>query len=257
MPMIIRIAAVQYSTAGMSRTDGLDKAMHTLDDAAHVADVVLLPNNSFFDMEQGIHLKDIAVTAEGALVRMVSQIALLRNCHVCFSTVERDGDKFFNTSMLVGAEGRLLGKQRKINLTEDEWLLGITAGEDISVFDSMIGRISMLALDDLSDERGIKNLMGKETDLLLMPSNIRHIGEGNAKTTAAACEHFLRRVAIARRTQIAFANKVDGGDAYIGSSMIIGSEGSVMAKGSIDLEENVRAETQMRHGESADFGRAA
>jgi predicted amidohydrolase len=56
---------------------------------------------------------------------------------------ERDGDRVYNTAVLLDREGRLAGKYRKIHLPREEWQLGVTPGHEYPVFQTDFGTIAM------------------------------------------------------------------------------------------------------------------
>ena len=62
--------------------------------------------------------------------------------------VERDGDQLFHSVQLLEPGGKIIGRYRQTHLDEStaQWA---TAGDDIPVFNTAIGRIGLLACDDV------------------------------------------------------------------------------------------------------------
>ena len=56
---------------------------------------------------------------------------------------ERDGERVYNTAVLLDREGRLAGKYRKIHLPREEWKKGVTPGHEYPVFKTDFGTIAI------------------------------------------------------------------------------------------------------------------
>lgn len=59
-----------------------------------------------------------------------------------------DGGRIVNRQLLFDGEGALIGLQDKLFLSELERRLGVSAGEELKVFDSPVGRICLLTAGD-------------------------------------------------------------------------------------------------------------
>lgn len=62
--------------------------------------------------------------------------------------VERDGATLYNTAALIGPDGGLVGKYRKVSLPRSEITEGITPGHDYPVFDTRFGKVGMMICYD-------------------------------------------------------------------------------------------------------------
>jgi predicted amidohydrolase len=241
--MAINVAAVQYGTSNPTAAVNLDKAMHLLDDAAHLSDLVLLPLNSFLNLVDDCDLHEIAEPWGGPLSAIGAQIAVMRNCYICYSMIERDGDRIYNTSVLFAPNGVLLGRQRKTHLTEWERAGGLSTGDALNVFASNIGNIAILAIEETMDVETVRSLQGKKAQILLVPAEVRVDSPDNFGNAIGRWERLVRALAVRGRWCVVAANKIgsarDG--TFIGNSLLMDVSGEVLARGVLDKEQVARA----------------
>jgi predicted amidohydrolase len=89
--------------------------------------------------------------------------------YVVYSSVVREGDKYYKLARLLDPHGETVGEYRKthLNAQEAEWL---TAGDDIPVFDTKIGRIGMLIGDETLYPEAADVLSVKRADMIVVPA---------------------------------------------------------------------------------------
>ncbi len=68
--------------------------------------------------------------------------------HLVLSLYEREDHLVYNTAILMGPDGRLIGKYRKVCLPHGEAEKGVAPGEDYPVFETSIGKIGMMVCYD-------------------------------------------------------------------------------------------------------------
>lgn len=242
----IHVAAVQYGTELYNKTDNTDKALHLMDDAAHTADIIVLPETSFTGYWLGPEMRRFAEPIPGPLTTLVSGIATTRNAYICFGMAERDGDKMYNTAVLISADGSIVGKHRKVHLHPADVESGFTPGDSFDVFDTSLGRIGMLVCYDAFHIESIRVLDLKFAELVLIPSVGLVIPPDTLDTTLHSWETVLRANAKYGRCPIVWANKsgMDGDLPAIGHSRVLDNQGQVLAMGGTE-EEFVRAEVTL------------
>jgi len=64
------------------------------------------------------------------------------------SLYERDAHLIYNTAVLLGPDGALIGKYRKVSLPPGEAAKGIAPGKDYPVFDTAFGKVGMMVCYD-------------------------------------------------------------------------------------------------------------
>ena len=132
----VRVGTVCQSWAENDRT--LNHVLAMLDRcAADRAQVVCLPEDCV--------PTDGGPAAKAAL-EAVAQAAAACKLYVAVNLKEREGDKLYSTSYLVGPDGDLLGKYRKSHRLPDE---EIATGEVLPVFDTPLGRIGLMIGSDV------------------------------------------------------------------------------------------------------------
>ncbi|MDH7481078.1 MAG: carbon-nitrogen hydrolase family protein [Armatimonadota bacterium] len=241
----IHVAAVQYATEMYDKTHNTDKAIHLLDKAAHLADLVLLPEISFTGYWLGKDMKRFAEPVPGPLTTIVSQIAVTRNAWICFGLAEREGDKIYNTAVLIGADGNIVGKHRKVHLFQADLEAGFSPGNELSVFETSLGRIGILVCYDAFHIESIRVLDLKGAQIVLMPS-VGLSAPDEIEDTMRSWEIVLTANSKFGRCYVVWANKIgkDNNLICIGNSMILDPNGNIIARGGTE-EEIVRAQIQL------------
>ena len=82
--------------------------------------------------------------------------------------LEADGELRYNTAVLIGPDGALLGKYRKHKLEHE--LVRNTPGDQTPVFRTPFGQIGIMICADRRDPDLVKRLAGGGADLLICPS---------------------------------------------------------------------------------------
>lgn len=144
----VKLATIHYKPSGRSSRENCQEYAPLIAEAGrqHVDLVVLgetIPN-------AGVK-SDIAVTAEkvpGPSTEYFGSLAKDHQLHIVFSLYERDGHLIYNTAVLLGPEGQLIGKYRKVSLPPGEAAKGVAPGKDYPVFDTAIGKVGMMVCYD-------------------------------------------------------------------------------------------------------------
>jgi predicted amidohydrolase len=97
---------------------------------------------------------------------------------VAASLIERDGHAIYNTGVLIGRSGEIIGKYHKTHPTISECLLGnITPGRDLPVFDTEIGRVGyMICFDNHYPE--VAHILALKGAQIIVFSNMSDGREG-------------------------------------------------------------------------------
>lgn len=131
----VRVCAVSQSWAAQDRT--LQHVLGVLAQAAaQRAQIVCLP--------QECVPTDGGPQAQAALDAL-SKAAAAHQFYLAANLKERDGEKRFLTSYLLGPDGKLIGKYRKSHRLPDE---DIALGDALPVFDTPLGKIGLMIGSD-------------------------------------------------------------------------------------------------------------
>ncbi len=82
-------------------------------------------------------------TIPGAATAVLAELARKYHMLIIVSLPEWKGDVFYNTAVIIGRDGDVLGTYRKSHLPEVEVERGSTPGSELPVFDTDIGRIGL------------------------------------------------------------------------------------------------------------------
>ncbi|CAN5188948.1 amidohydrolase [soil metagenome] len=113
---------------------------------------------------------EIAESALGRTAQVLSDFAVRLQRYVVGSHIERGSqDDLFHTAILVAPDGKLVGSYRQSHL--DPTYTWATAGDDLPVFDTPIGRIGMLLCEDVRFPEASGVLSTRRADLIAIPTN--------------------------------------------------------------------------------------
>ncbi len=164
----VKVAAVQISSETNEADGNLRKIKKKITEAAeNGAELIVFPecSNSWYVFKDPDHARRCATTIPGPLTDGISQSASEYKVYVAMGLSEwEDYKSLFNTSLLFGPDGSILGKYRKLLLraTDQAWFQEGDLGHP--VFDTKVGRIGLFICADARIPEIARNeaLMGAE-----------------------------------------------------------------------------------------------
>lgn len=115
--------------------------------ARQKADLLVLPETlTYYGTGKKMH--ECAETIPGPSTDYFGRQAREHGLHLVAGLVERDGETIYNTAALVGPDGALIGKYRKVALPRGEIEAGITPGREYPVFETRFGKVGMMICYD-------------------------------------------------------------------------------------------------------------
>ena len=96
--------------------------------------------------------------------------------------MEREEKQIFNTAILLGPDGELVGKYRKVTLPREEIEKGISPGHDYPVFSTRFGKVGIMICYDVFFPEVARELSLGGAEIIAMP-----IWGGNPSLAAARC----------------------------------------------------------------------
>lgn len=150
-PRNVRLAAVHFKPKGGKTTmDNCLMYAPFIEAAANQkADLVVL-GETITIVDNGLK-NDIANAAEtvpGPATDYFGQLAKKHNFYIVVGLYERAGSLIYNVAVLLGPDGNIAGKYRKVTLPRDEVARGIAPGYDYPVFDTRFGKLGMMVCYD-------------------------------------------------------------------------------------------------------------
>ena len=190
------------------------------------AELLVLPEamTTGFSGHSSEELWDLVSAIPGPVSDPIADVAARLGVHVVFGTYERGDDAVFNSAVLVGPAGDVLGVYRKTHLfrTEREWCV---AGDEPVVVDTELGKIGMIICfdGDFPELARIEAVQGAA--IIARPSALLR--------SADIWELTNRARAYDNHVFVIGANAIGtdrAGVHYFGNSMIVGPTAEVLAR---------------------------
>src|SRR4029079_12367995 len=110
---------------------------------AKKADLVVLPE-TLTQTGLGKSYAEVAEAIPGPSTEYFASLAKKHNLYIVAGLVERDAHLIYNVAVLLGPDGNLVGKYRKVTLPRGEVEMGVAPGRDYPVFDTRFGKVGMM-----------------------------------------------------------------------------------------------------------------
>jgi predicted amidohydrolase len=231
------VAVVQMTCALKDKAANLDKAVAFLERASGHADVVCFPEL----FSTGYHLDliggafhELAEPIPGATTELMGRKARELGLVVLGTIVERDGadeGALYDTTFLLNAEGRLLGKYRKSHLYPAERRY-FCAGDRLPIFDLDGVVVGVAICFEHAFPQIFTTLALQGAQVVFIPSAVPVGYEYllNLRTRARAQDNQIFTVAVNRVGR-------EGDVSYCGLSQVVSPRGEVIAQASSAEEE--------------------
>jgi predicted amidohydrolase len=203
-------------------------------------DLIVFPELITTGYECGVRFTDLAQRVPGVSVNVMAQRAQEFGVHIAFGlpTKEKVESIIFNSVVMIGPDGELIGEYRKVHLKGEE-RMAFRAGFRFLTYECQFGLVGVLSGYDLAFPEAARSLALEGAELLVVSANWEkpHRDEWRTYVLARAYENALF---------VAAANRV-GDDvtySFFGDSMIVGPRGQVYATmaGETDPKTNEPAE---------------
>jgi predicted amidohydrolase len=184
----VRIAAVHYMPhGGKTSRENCQQFEPLLADAARQrADLVVLPE-TITCTGNGLSYVDAAEPIPGPSTEYFGGLAKKHALHLVVGLVERDAPLIYNTAVLIGPDGALIGKYRKVALPRTEIEAGVAPGHEYPVFDTKLGKIGMMICYDGFFPEVARQLSLRGAEIIAFP-----VAGCNPRLAAArACENHV------------------------------------------------------------------
>ena len=137
--------------------------------AKNGAGLIVLPEIALQYGLPGSNL-DWAVPAPGPETDVFADVARKYKTRILLGMVEQDGDAAYNSAVLVGPDGVIDGKYRKVHFAVGgEMDSGLLPGDGFPVFDTEVGRVGCNICMDTSAAESSRMVGLNGADFLLMP----------------------------------------------------------------------------------------
>ncbi len=131
-------------------------------------DLILLPEGITV-VGTGRGYLEVAEPVPGPTTRKLGDLAREKTAYIVAGIYEREGEAVYNTAVLIGRDGELVGRYRKVYLPREEIEGGITPGSHYPVFDTDFGRIGIMICYDVFFPDPARALAARGAEIILMP----------------------------------------------------------------------------------------
>jgi predicted amidohydrolase len=132
------------------------------------ADLVVLPE-TLTSWATGLKQSDAAEPIPGPSTNYFGQLAREANLYVVAGLNERQGHLVYNVAVLIGPDGKVVGKYRKVALTAGEGESGVEQGTDYPVFDTRFGKLGMMICYDGFFPEVARELANRGAEVIAWP----------------------------------------------------------------------------------------
>lgn len=168
---LVKIAAVNYRPG--RRTKGPDEnrdlfAEKVAEAAKGSPDIIVL-GEGVTVVNTGKTYVDVAEVIPGPSTKRFGALSKKHGCYIVAGIYERVGKIVYNTAILTGPDGLLVGTYRKTCLPREEIEGGITPGASYPVFDTRFGKVGMMICWDIHFPEVARRLTMNGAELILVP----------------------------------------------------------------------------------------
>lgn len=170
-PQTVRLAICQILVIDSDREGNFRRIEDALADAqAQHAQIAVFPESSILGWENP-EAHRLAQPIPGKDSDRIAALARKYGLMVAIGLDEKDGDKLYDSAILVDKTGKLLWKHRKINVLPELMTPPYSQGtpQDIGVVETEFGRIAVLICADTFTDELFERLQALKPDLLLVP----------------------------------------------------------------------------------------
>lgn len=168
-PRRVRLATIHYRPTGKSAEQNCREFAPLIEQAAErKADLVVLGETLTY-FGTGKSFADSAESVPGPSTEYFGTLAREHNLYLVVPLVERDRHLVFNTAVLIGPDGKIVGKYRKVCLPRSEVENGISPGRDYPVFETRFGKVGLMICYDGFFPEVARELTNRGAEVIAWP----------------------------------------------------------------------------------------
>ncbi|HWR82504.1 MAG TPA: nitrilase-related carbon-nitrogen hydrolase [Candidatus Deferrimicrobium sp.] len=203
------------------------RTIEALIPATGPADLLVLPElcNSGYDFRSAKEAWDCSESVKDSVfIRYLESLSAKRHCHIVSGFNERDGDRLYNSAVLVGPDG-YIGAYRKLHLFLNEKDLFTPGDIGLPVFDIGLCKIGITICFDWIFPEIWRILALEGADLICHPSNL---------VIPGLAQRAVPIHALTNRVFVITANRIgtEGELTFTGRSIIADPRGAVLIEAS-------------------------
>ncbi len=187
-PRKVRLATIHYNPHdGKTPMDNCKQFEPLIADAAQQkADLAVLPETLTVS-GNGLTYAEASEPIPGPSTQYFGELAKRHGMHLVVGLIERDRHLIYNVAVLIGPDGAIIGKYRKVSLPRTEIEYGVTPGHEYPVFDTKFGKVGMMVCYDGFFPEVARQLSIHGAEIIAFPV----AGCNPMLTAARACENHV------------------------------------------------------------------
>ena len=180
----VRLATVHYRPkASKTSIEHCRQFASFIEEAARQnADLVVLPETLTVN---GLDYAGAAESIPGPSTDYFGELARKHSLHLVVGLAERDKHLIYNVAVLIGPQGEIIGKYRKVALPRTEIEAGVAPGNDYPVFQTRFGKVGMMVCYDGFFPEVARQLSNHGAEIIAFPV----AGCNPLLAAARACEN--------------------------------------------------------------------
>lgn len=168
-PRTVRLATAHFRPSGKSPQANREEYAPLIAEAANrKADLVVLGETLTY-INTRRSFAECAEPVPGPSTDYFGELAKKHGLHIVAGLVERDRHLIYNVAVLIGPDGNLIGKYRKVCLPRGEIAAGIAPGSEYPVFDTRIGKVGLMVCYDGFFPEVARELSNRGAEVIAWP----------------------------------------------------------------------------------------
>jgi predicted amidohydrolase len=169
-PRKVRLATVHFRPSGGKTPRDNCRAYEPLiaEAARQKADLVVLGETLTY-VGLGKKYHEVAESIPGPSTDYFGELAKKHNLYLVPGLLERDGHLVYNVAVLIGPDGKVVGKYRKVCLPRGEVEGGLAPGSEYPVFPTRFGKVGLMVCYDGFFPEVARELSNRGADVIAWP----------------------------------------------------------------------------------------
>lgn len=169
-PRKVRLATIHYQPRdGKTPAEKCAQFAPLIAEAAKKkADLIVLPETLTYYGLKGTYA-DAAESIPGPATKYFGDLAKKHDTYIVAGLIERERHLIYNVAVLLGPDGNIVGKYRKVTLPRGEIEGGVTPGNDYPVFQTRFGKVGMMVCYDGFFPEVARELTNRGAEVIAFP----------------------------------------------------------------------------------------
>ncbi len=165
----VRLATIHHRPSGKSAQSNREEFAPLIAKAAEGKAELVVLGETVPSVGLGKAPHEIAEAIPGPTTEYFGTLAKKHGLHLVVSLNEREGRAVYNTAVLMGPDGALIGKYRKVCLPHSEIESGVAPGNDYPVFETRFGKVGMMICYDGFFPEVARELANRGAEVIAWP----------------------------------------------------------------------------------------